>query len=235
LHLPDKDRKTTSNDKLVTVCKVWKWKKEKSDIGRLFSGKRGLYLEDLCLSFSLFKLLRRRFEQYPMVEVGSGMARRLMLEGLFSLQQGAGTANRPFRVLHLELDFLQHYYQAADRTVMSPRLLFIPNLIVSTLFVPIYLLAILAIPILVTTKDADYFYCMAVVSGGGRLKTFPFLCFFMTLALLATLICFEAYEFFTCYLDFNWNLVRLVCFYSTLHAHHHSWLSRKLLGLVPHR
>jgi hypothetical protein len=29
LHLPDKDRKTTSNDKLVTVCKVWKWKKEK--------------------------------------------------------------------------------------------------------------------------------------------------------------------------------------------------------------
>lgn len=51
----------------------------------------------------------------------------------------------------------------------------------------------------------------------------------MTLALLATLICFEAYEFFTCYLDFNWNLVRLVCFYSTLHANHYSWLSQKLL------
>lgn len=215
------------NDKmsnLVTVGKVWRWRNEKNgdrEIHRLFQhGWREVLLQDLCLSFSLFKLLRRRFEQYPMVEVGSDMARRVMLKGLLCLddQEGKGKswANRPFRVLQMELDFLERYYQAADRVSVSSRKFFFFNILLSMLFVPIYLVAIWAI--LVTTKDADYFYCMALVSS-GRLENFPFLSFFITMALLATLICFEANEFFTSYFNFNSNLVRLTCYYGTLLNH----------------
>jgi hypothetical protein len=157
-----------------------------------------------------------------MMEVGSDMARRVMLEGLLNLKLHAGDdgedgANRPFRVLQLELDFLQRYFQAANRVLMSSLKLLIPNIVLSMLFVPTYLIAILAI--LVTSKDADYFYCMAVVSvstGHGLIENFPFLCFSITLALLATLICFEANEFFSTYINLNSNLVRLVCYYGAL-------------------
>ncbi|KAJ1273787.1 hypothetical protein BS78_05G011300 [Paspalum vaginatum] len=210
--------------KLVTVGTVWKWGKQRGgDIGRLFSGdrRRGSFLQDLCLSFSLFKLLRRRFERYPMVEVGSDMARDAMLKGLLGLKfrgddgpRRAIEYDRPFRVLLLELEFLQDYYQTTDRAAMSRREVFIPKVFLSVVFVPLYLVAILAI--LVTTRDADYFYCMAVVSTGRVQNNFPFLAFSITLALLATFVCFQSYEFFTSYVNFNWNLVRLLCFYGNL-------------------
>ena len=221
LHLDD-----SMTSKLVTVGKVWKWGKQRGDIGRLFRGdrRRGSFLQDLCLSFSLFKLLRRRFEQYPMVEVGSDMVRSVMLKGLLGLEFHGGDdgpkwavpADRPFRVLLLELEFLQDYYQTTDRAAMSRRGVFVPKIVLSTLFVPLYLVAILAI--LVTTKDADYFYCMAVVSTGRVRNNFPFLAFSITLALLATFVCFQSYEIFTSYFNFNWNLVRLLCYYGNLPA-----------------
>ncbi|RLM70182.1 uncharacterized protein C2845_PM17G03850 [Panicum miliaceum] len=233
LNLPNGGDDTTSNN-LVTVGKVWQWRKEQNGdlkIHRLFLDSRGV-LQDLCLSFSLFKLLRRRFEQYPMVEVGSDMARRVMLKGLLCLNSygGESSADRPFRVLQLELDFLERYYQAADRVAVSSGSSYLLNILLSMLFVPIYLVAVWAI--LVTTKDADYFYCMALVSS-RRLENFPFLSFFITMALLATLICFEANEFFTSYFNFNSNLVRLVCYYGTLQPQRSMYgLQRRILYLM---
>jgi hypothetical protein len=196
-------------DELVTVDKIWTLKEDP-----LFNGTRGTYLENLCLSFSLFKLLRRRFEQYPMVEVvGSSMGRRMMIEGLLTNMVDAkdlGSYHRPFQVLQIELDFLENYYQAADPVVMSNPKLFFLNFGLSMLLVPIYLLAIFVT--LVHKNDAAYLYCAVRGWSSGPVE-FPFLYLSITLALLTTVICIECAEFCTSYLLANWNTVRVVCSY----------------------
>ncbi|KAJ1273786.1 hypothetical protein BS78_05G011200 [Paspalum vaginatum] len=213
----------TKKSRLVTVGKVWEWGKQQGDDDdivrrRLFSGdtRRGSLLQDLCLSISLVKLLRRRFEQYPMVEVGSETVRSVMLRGLLDLKFEGGNgpyrstpADRPFRVLLLELDALQYYYQAVDRAVMSNLYIFFSKYLLSNTFALVYLIAILVI--LLTTKDAGYFYCMAVVSSGLH-ENSPSLVLSITLVLLITFGYFEISEFFTSYCNL-WNLGRLLCYY----------------------
>ncbi|KAJ1287407.1 hypothetical protein BS78_02G007900 [Paspalum vaginatum] len=144
----------------------------------------------LCFSFSLFKLLRRRFEHYPMVEVGSKMSRRVMTECLLT----AGNASRAFRVLQMELDFLENYYQAGVPVVMSAPWLFIINFLSSLLFVFVYLIA--AILITIHAKEK------AVVAYS-----------IVTLLLMVTLLAIEITDFLTAYLFSNWFLVHLLCLY----------------------
>ncbi|KAJ1275018.1 hypothetical protein BS78_05G104900 [Paspalum vaginatum] len=200
-----------AHDEFVTVGKVWAWGQEDhyNYNAKLFSLKtpRGRELENMCLAFSLFKMLRRRFEKYPMVEVGSPMVRRLMLRGLLNLA-------RPFEVLQLEVGFLDNYYQAAQNVVMSQPILFVSNFALSMLFVPIYIVAIVAI--LLVDKGAIFLYCTA--RGTITVDIEPMLALFLsiTLALLGTLICVETSEFYTSYFFSNWNTVRLACTYGSL-------------------
>uniref|UniRef100_A0A0E0EZ15 Flotillin-like n=1 Tax=Oryza meridionalis TaxID=40149 RepID=A0A0E0EZ15_9ORYZ len=91
--------------RLITVEDVMNMHEQHAN---LFKGRRRQLLEDLCISFSLFKMFRRRFEHYPMAEVGSAMARGIMLDGVLNLE---GCESRG--VLQLELDLLVHYYQQA--------------------------------------------------------------------------------------------------------------------------
>ncbi|XP_066373413.1 uncharacterized protein [Miscanthus floridulus] len=184
---------------LVTVKDIWQ------NLGRwlaLFGNRRPKFIDHMrlmCLSFSLFKLLRRRFEHYPMVEVGSKMSRRLMVEGLLNDHEpaAADNASRAFRVIQLELDFLDNYYQAGVPVVMSAPWLFLINFLSSLLFVSIYVLAV-AILVIIAPDNNDTSIAKY---------------FIITMLLVMTLLAVEITDFLTTYLFSNWFLVHLLCLY----------------------
>ncbi|WVZ61522.1 hypothetical protein U9M48_011383 [Paspalum notatum var. saurae] len=187
LCIDDHDKKAKSS--LVTVKDISK------KLGRFpCSNTRPSFIDHmcrLCFSFSLFKLLRRRFEHYPMVEVGSKMSRRVMVECLLT----AGNASRAFRVLQMELDFLENYYQAGVPVVMSAPWLFIINFLSSLLFVFVYFLAAILITLYAAKEEGIVTYSI------------------VTLLLMVTLLAIEITDFLTAYLFSNWFLVHLLCLY----------------------
>uniref|UniRef100_M8BXF6 Uncharacterized protein n=1 Tax=Aegilops tauschii TaxID=37682 RepID=M8BXF6_AEGTA len=93
---------------LITLDRVWTL----SDHGDGFLAKK-LELRDLCLSFSLFKSLRRRLSGYPLTEEGSSNALDFVLRGM-DTAAGDGKAGvdakRVFRVLVDELWFASDFY-----------------------------------------------------------------------------------------------------------------------------
>jgi Domain of unknown function (DUF4220) len=93
---------------VVTVERVWSCKE-----GLLHPSvdKEG-DLKDVCLSFALFKLLRRRIFGYPATEASQPKTRQLIFDGLLS-PKTKGTDDdevdkeRVFRVIDMELGFLR--------------------------------------------------------------------------------------------------------------------------------
>lgn len=98
---------------LVTLSRVW----QLSDHGGGLLAKRR-ELRDLCLSFALFKNLRRRLSGYPLAEEGSSNALDFVLRGMDSSSAvaadgskgNAADADRVFRVLVDELWFASDFY-----------------------------------------------------------------------------------------------------------------------------
>ncbi|TVU21047.1 hypothetical protein EJB05_30658, partial [Eragrostis curvula] len=86
---------------LVTLNRVW----------RLAEDGDGLLTEhrDLCLSYSLFKILRRRLSGYPLADAGSGESLEFVLRGMDSVG-AAVDSDRVFRVLVDELWFTSDFY-----------------------------------------------------------------------------------------------------------------------------
>ncbi|KAG6537049.1 hypothetical protein ZIOFF_002127 [Zingiber officinale] len=84
------------NQRLVTIDKIWRCK-----TGLLSPGID--ILKDLCLSFALFKLLRRSFAHCPAAESEQPKTRDLVFEGI--LAKGDGI--RAFEVVKAELGFLR--------------------------------------------------------------------------------------------------------------------------------
>jgi hypothetical protein len=93
---------------LVTLDRVWR----QSDHGDGLLGKH-LELRDLCLSFSLFKNLRRRLSGYPIAEEGTSSALDFVLRGLDASGKGGADADRVFRVLVDELWFASDFFYSA--------------------------------------------------------------------------------------------------------------------------
>lgn len=67
-------------------------------------------LKDLCLSFALFKCLRRRFAGHPLAEAGSSWALRFVHDGMLGRKNDH---ERMFRVIAGELAFASDFYYSA--------------------------------------------------------------------------------------------------------------------------
>lgn len=107
LRQPDyKYRLLLDQDKVVTVSKIWI-----CDGPLLASKPAGDRLKDLCLSFAMFKLLRRRFAEYPLHELESEQGKAKTWEFVHrGLLSGAGSVERAFRVVEEELAFVFDFF-----------------------------------------------------------------------------------------------------------------------------
>uniref|UniRef100_A0A0E0HY61 DUF4220 domain-containing protein n=1 Tax=Oryza nivara TaxID=4536 RepID=A0A0E0HY61_ORYNI len=159
------------------------------------------HMHQLCFSFSLFKLLRRRFEHYPLVEVGSRTSRQLLLEEPLV---GGGTGNKTtFRVMRQELDFLDRYYDSSAPIpmAMSAPWLIILNYLFSLLFVCTYVAAV-SIVLLEVRQHSE-----ALASTLTDLRLYVA----VSILVVVTLVAVEFAELLTTYLLSDWFMVHLLC------------------------
>uniref|UniRef100_A0A0E0LIJ5 DUF4220 domain-containing protein n=1 Tax=Oryza punctata TaxID=4537 RepID=A0A0E0LIJ5_ORYPU len=164
-----------------------------------FTGSRFTkYMHQLCFSFSLFKLLRRRFEHYPMVEAGSRTSRQLLLDELL-VAGGDGGAKKTFRVMRQELDFLDNYYDAGAPVAMSSPWLFIVNYFFSLVFVSTYLAAVIVV------------LFEARQQKGTLSLPNPGIYAAVSILLVVTLVAVEFTDLLTSYILSNWFMVHLLC------------------------
>nr|XP_029117534.1 uncharacterized protein LOC105034708 [Elaeis guineensis] len=97
--VPDYLQRIDVTDKeVITIEKVW-WCQGRL---RCFGGDLGGHLKDVCLSFALFKLLRRRFFNYSAAEAADTKTHDFVFRGLLSEDDH----RRAFRVIKVELEFL---------------------------------------------------------------------------------------------------------------------------------
>ncbi|THU47009.1 hypothetical protein C4D60_Mb09t10980 [Musa balbisiana] len=101
---PDLLRKEITDHRVITVNKIWRC------TGSLLnsSGDPEGRLKDICLSFALFKLIRRRFSGYQLAESSLQKTRDFVTRGLLSNDDDAH--ERAFRVIEVELAFLHDYF-----------------------------------------------------------------------------------------------------------------------------
>ncbi|KAJ1692162.1 hypothetical protein LUZ63_008860 [Rhynchospora breviuscula] len=111
---PDYTTEVELTDHVVTVEKVWSCKERLLHPSVDTEGR----LKDVCLSFALFKLLRRRYFGYPAAEAQGDQklkTRRLLLDGLLcakatGVHKGEVDKERVFRVIKMEIGFLRDFF-----------------------------------------------------------------------------------------------------------------------------
>lgn len=105
-----RDALDDESSSLVTLDRMWRMA-EHGDVNGLLAKRPEL--RDLCLSFSLFKSLRRRLSGYPLDDAGSTKALEFVLRGMNAAGSAcAVNADRVFHVLVDELSFASDFYFA---------------------------------------------------------------------------------------------------------------------------
>jgi hypothetical protein len=117
---------------VVTVGKIWKLGESDELLGKDPRVKR------LCLSMALFKLLRRRLEDFPITGAETLSCRKLIFRGLICVDEAraggggdtvAAGAIALFQVLDDEVQFLCEYYHSVLPVVLASPFFFLANYI----------------------------------------------------------------------------------------------------------
>ncbi|CAN6180590.1 unnamed protein product [Urochloa humidicola] len=104
-------------EQLVTLETIWK-----DDSGLLLgAGAAADRRRDLCLSFALYKLLRRRFYNLPMHEMDRPVGKRKMRRLIFNYV--LKDHQRAFRITETELSFLRDLFYSKHATMFAGKLL----------------------------------------------------------------------------------------------------------------
>ncbi|KAL5651246.1 hypothetical protein ACJX0J_036704, partial [Zea mays] len=130
-------------------------------------------LKRLCLSFALFKLLRRKFERLPAVTSKEAEdCRSLILRGLLHSSSHAGgssaAAEEVFQVMNDEVVFLSEYYHSVVPVVLaSPFFLFV------NYFLVLAVVAALCVMTVVLCGNGDAVYAFTSIGADNYTPSAP--------------------------------------------------------------
>ncbi|KAG2583295.1 uncharacterized protein LOC120712152 [Panicum virgatum] len=217
------------NDGIVTVGKVW----ELDDKDKFFTSLEQIQrLKRICLSFALFKLLRRRFEHLPTLsKQEEDDSRDLLLKGLYDTngETASSSAEAMFQVMNDEVNFLSEYYHSVVPVVLaSPFFLFLNYIILNIV------IAVLCVMTVIICANGDVRYAFqSIITDNYTLKSGVFkivICllhrvnkpeaFFSIVDLSITVLLFiiyfyeEIWEFFVFLLS-NWFMVSMLYNYTS--------------------
>jgi hypothetical protein len=213
---------------VVTVGKVWKLDENNSSL--FTSPDQVQRLKRLCLSFALFKLLRRKFEHLPAVTGEEEQdCRDLIFKGLLRSNSNGGiAAEELFQVINDEVIFLSEYYHSVVPVVLAS-----PFFLLVNYFLVLLVVAVLCVMTIILCGNGDVVYAFWSIgadnytlhSGIGKVAVCLLLkarnspeAFFSIVDISVTLLLFiiyfyeEIWEFFVFILS-NWFMVSLVCSY----------------------
>ncbi|KAF8662252.1 hypothetical protein HU200_056454 [Digitaria exilis] len=241
---------------IITVGKVWKLDEDNNNV--LFTSPDQVRrLKRLCLSFALFKLLRRKFEHLPAVTgEEADDCKDLIFRGLLHNNHsssnnggnnGISAAEELFQVINDEVIFLSEYYHSVVPVVLAS-----PFFLLVNYFLVLFVVAILCVMTVILCGNGDVFYAFNSVvadnytfhSGIGKIaicliikaKNSPE-AFFSIVDLSITILLFiiyfyeEIWEFFVFVLS-NWFMVSLVCSYM---ARPRQWRDSPYIRYAVHR
>uniref|UniRef100_A0ACD5ZJ17 Uncharacterized protein n=1 Tax=Avena sativa TaxID=4498 RepID=A0ACD5ZJ17_AVESA len=255
----DLARVDDDNSRIVTVGKIW----EVAADAEQSSGHRRLFqsnprIRRLCLSYALFKLLRRRFEHLPaMTKEETDDCRDLVFKGLCSIRDsgddddnaaalgGGGVAL--FQVLKDEISFLSEYHHSVHPVVLASPYFFLVNyFLFPTVVCGLCLMTILLcgngdMAVAFGSIMADNYAMSAGVFTMTRCLWQNFLktpaAFFSTIDISITYLLFLAFIYeeiweFLVFVFSKWFMVSLLCTYT---AKPRSWGLSKTYSGVLHR
>ncbi|OEL16018.1 hypothetical protein BAE44_0022963 [Dichanthelium oligosanthes] len=211
---------------VVTVGNVW----ELAEKDKLFTSlDKNRHLNLLCLSFSLFKMLRRRFEHpVAITDQETSSCRELILKGLVYHNNGESAAEALFQVLNDEVTFLREYYHSVVPVVFaSPFFLFVNYFLVHIAVIILCLMTIVicgngdvsyAFRSIITDNDtlhsgfANIVSCLLSTAAHSPAAFFSIVDLFITVLLFIIFLYEEIWEFFVFLLS-NWFMVSMLCNY----------------------
>nr|CAB3489463.1 unnamed protein product [Digitaria exilis] len=194
------DQPTSS---LVTLDRVW------SESEPLLVPQ----LKDLCLSFALFKCLRRRFAGYPLAEAGSSWAFRFVSDGLLG---GRDDHERIFRVIASELTFASDfYYSPLPVASLGSRNAGIHFFLSALIFCCLCLLVLYLITLIVCVYIVDEI--LEAISGGPLDDTQAFYIVPMLPVFLGLVIAWMEMSEMLASVRSNWTKISIVGHYIRCH------------------
>ncbi|KAG0541551.1 hypothetical protein BDA96_02G026200 [Sorghum bicolor] len=216
---------------IVTFDKVWQLDDDRLAMSRP-------QLKDICLSFSLFKLLRCRFARYEFANAGSMRA----LNNFFSLLLKEGNHARVFGVIVDELSFIQDYYYSSLPVSYSKYWLPILSVSISFLSIVYCLVAgSFIIKGLVLKWEPKYEHQMRchlwcseryLISDMQKKYFGHFLFDDVPLFFLLALVVMAEANYIASYICSNWTKVALICHYIRHASLQHSLRVQKWFVLL---
>ncbi|KAK3434038.1 hypothetical protein EUGRSUZ_D01493 [Eucalyptus grandis] len=203
-------------DRVVTIERVWKCR---GWLLRSEGGDKDSKLKDICLSFSLYKLLRLTFSGYSLNKQAHEKAWKLV-QHLYA--EGSGY-ERAFRVVELELSFLYDSFYTKYLTIFQPlgwRIRII-ELLLLVIGVPVTIG--LCFPWYESNRPQDE--VQLATTGGLSID------FLVTVLILLIFVCVELVQCFFMAIS-DWMKVILLCKYVRTNSWQESKLWEKLIGLI---
>lgn len=112
----------------ITVSKIWQLDNDYESDRTFIDFDGDQRLRRLCLSFALFKLLRRRLQHLEEIkEEEARDCKNLIFRGLCRCKNGEGSEEALFQLMNDELNFLCEYYHSVVPVVMASPLFLLAN------------------------------------------------------------------------------------------------------------